>query len=156
MVKHFLGRLLPNEYGGSTVLTAGFMAFILAPLLALSIEIGRYAESRVLIQQAADLAALAAAQEADVFAFEEYGVQVLKTDTAQSVAQDYIRRNLTFADAQRVSVSVRSVDIVDNFATSNVDADVSELFPRFIGHVTIHVIGTAEFRFTRDGVRASP
>ena len=145
---------LTSQQGASMVLVAGFIALVVAPLLAFSIEIGRYAESRVLIQQAADLAALAAVQEADVYAFEEYGIQVLKTDTAQSVARDYIRRNLTFADAQRVSVNVRSVEIAENIATSYVDADVSELFPRFIGHVTIHVLGTAEFRFTRDGVRA--
>ena len=141
---------LPREEGISTLLVAVFMGLVVAPTLALAIEIGRYAETRTLIQQAADLAALAAAQEADVTTFEEAGVEVLLT-SARGVAQSYIYQNLTRAAAQKVTVTVRNIAIEGNTATCDLDADVSELFPKFVGHVTIRVKGVAEFRFTHDG-----
>ena len=143
-------RLLPREDGVSAAIAAIYIGLVVAPLLALAIEIGRYAETRTLIQQAADLAALAAVQEADVAAFENQGTQVL-LPTAQGVAQNYINQNETRAGAQHISVAVRGIDIQDNTATCLLDADVSELFPSFIGHVTIRVQGTAEMRFSYNG-----
>ncbi|MBI5031901.1 MAG: hypothetical protein HZB51_15330 [Chloroflexi bacterium] len=145
---------LQSESGVSYVIAAIFLGVVLGPILALSIEIGRYAETRVLIQQAADLAALAAAQEADVATFQETGNEILLTGNAQRVAQDYINRNLVLAAGHAVTAQVRSIEIEGNSVTANVDADVSELFPKFVGHVTIHVTGLAEMRFTRDGQRA--
>ena len=145
----------PRENGVSAVIAAIYIGFVVAPILALSIEIGRYAETRTLIQQAADLAALAAVQEADVVAFQELGVQAL-LPTARSVAQNYINQNLTRASGQHVTVTVRGIEIQDNVTTCLLDADVSELFPSFIGHVTIRVQGTAEMRFSYDGHPAPP
>lgn len=150
-----VNRILRHrESGIATIYTALFIALVIGPLLALGIEIGRYAETRTVIQQAADLAALAAAQEANLLAFQETGTQIL-LPTAQNVAQDYIARNLDRAKAQHIQVAVRDIAIQGNLATCEVEADVSELFPKFIGHVTIHVIGIAEMRFTSDG-RTAP
>ncbi len=132
------------------MMVAVLLGFVVAPTLALAIEIGRYEETRTLIQQAADLAALAGAQEADAAAFQETGSQVL-LPTAQGVAQDYINRNLTLAGSRRITVAVRAISIQGNVAACDMDADVSELFPRFVGHVTIRVTGMAEMRFTRNG-----
>ena len=53
-----------------------------------------------------------------------------------------------------MTAQVQSIQIAGNVTTSFVDADVSELFPKFIGHVTIRVQGTAEMHFTRDGTIA--
>jgi uncharacterized membrane protein len=141
---------LAREDGISAMFAAVFIGLVLAPLLAFAIEIGRYAETRTLIQQAADLAALAAAQEADLPAFEQAGTEVL-LPTAQNVAQNYIDQNTTRATAQHISVTVHGITVSQNITTCAVDADVSELFPKFVGHVTIHVTGTAEFRFTQNG-----
>ncbi len=150
-VKNKLRRvLLAREDGISALWVAVFIGLVIAPLLAFAIEIGRYAETRTLIQQAADLAALAAAQEANLPAFEQAGTQVL-LPTAQSVAQDYINQNTTRATAQHITVAVHGITINGNVTTCAVDADVSELFPKFVGHVTIHVTGTAEFRFSQNG-----
>jgi uncharacterized membrane protein len=143
-------RYLPREDGVSAVIAALYIGFVVGPLLALAIEIGRYAETRALIQQAADLAALAATQEADFVAFQETGLQVLKP-TARSVAQTYINSNETLAGSHHISVAVESIDIAQNMTTCTLLADVSELFPSFVGHVTIRVIGTAEMRFSYDG-----
>ncbi len=148
--KPFKKMLWAREPGISTLWAAAFIGLVIAPLLALGIEIGRYAETRTLIQQSADLAALAAAQEANLPVFEQSGAQVL-LPTAQQVAQDYINQNLTRASAQHITVAVQGITISNNVTTCQVEADVSELFPRFIDHVTIHVTGVAEFRFTRNG-----
>ncbi len=154
----FIGSHLPlravqglsHEGGFAAMYAAVFIGLVIAPLLALGIEIGRYAETRTLIQPAADLAALAAAQEANLPAFEQSGTEVL-LPTAQGVAQNYIDQNTTRATAQHISVAVHGITVSQNVTTCAVDADVSELFPKFVGHVTIHVIGTAEFRFTQNG-----
>jgi uncharacterized membrane protein len=145
---------LRDEAGVSYVVTAAFLGLVLGPMLAFGIEIGRYAETRTLVQQAADLAALAATQEADVTAFQQTGAQILVSAKAQQVAQNYINQNLVLAPGQHVTAQVQSIQIAGNVTTSFVDADVSELFPKFIGHVTIHVQGTAEMHFTRDGTIA--
>ena len=147
-------RRLSDERGVSYIVSAVFLGTVLGPLLALGIEIGRYAETRVLVQQAADLAALAATQEVDFALFQETGQEILVSGRAQQVAQDYLNRNLQLAPTQHVVARVGAIQIAGNVTTSFVEADVTELFPQFVGHVTIQVQGTAEFHFTRDGQRA--
>lgn len=136
---------LGDERGISTLWVAAFMAFVLAPLLALGIEIGRYAEARTMIQAAADLGALAAAKEADLPHFQQTGEWRL-LPKAHSVAKQYAAQNLTFAGKQKISARVTGVNVAGNQVRVGMSADVSELFPAFVGHVTINVIGTAEMR----------
>lgn len=131
--------------GATTTLWAlAYVSFLLVPILALSIEIGRYAEARTLIQSAADLAALAAAKEADFAHFQQTGEWRL-LPSAHGVAQRYAADNIQLAGRQNIRARVTGVSVSGNLVRVALSADVNELFP-FVERVTINVIGIAEMR----------
>ena len=66
-------RLFADRRGYSATFWAVFFGFVLVPILALSIELGRYFYARAEIAKAADAAALAAAAEIRTRVFEETG-----------------------------------------------------------------------------------
>ena len=66
-------RLIRDRRGYSLTFWTIFFGFILIPILALSIELGRYVYARAEVAKAADAAALAAAAEINQRVFEETG-----------------------------------------------------------------------------------
>jgi Flp pilus assembly protein TadG len=66
-------KLIQDRRGYSLTFWTVFFGFILIPILALSIELGRYFYARAEIAKAADAAALAAAAEISQRVFEETG-----------------------------------------------------------------------------------
>lgn len=66
-------NLLKDRRGYSLTFWTIFFGFILIPILALSIELGRYFYARAEVAKAADAAALAAAAEINQRAFEDSG-----------------------------------------------------------------------------------
>jgi uncharacterized membrane protein len=64
-------NLIKDRVGYSLTFWTIFFGFILIPILALSIELGRYFYARAEIAKAADAAALAAAAEISQQVFEE-------------------------------------------------------------------------------------
>jgi len=66
-------KLLKDRRGYSLTFWTIFFGFILIPMLALSIELGRYFYARAEVTKAADATALAAAEEISQRVFEESG-----------------------------------------------------------------------------------
>jgi uncharacterized membrane protein len=142
-----------TDAGYSMIWWAVFIALIVAPLLVLSIEVGRYMHARGEIQKGADLAALAAAQEVDFPALRQTG-QVRLTDNAATVAQDYVNRNTGYLAQQGIRAQVTSIRVINPAAglgelpqvETTVQADLSRLFPAFLPPITVRVVGVAEVR----------
>ncbi len=66
-------NLLRDRRGYSLTFWTVFLGFIMIPIMALSIELGRYFYARAEIAKSADAAALAAAAEIHQRIFEESG-----------------------------------------------------------------------------------
>ena len=66
-------KILNDRRGYSLTFWTGFFGIIMIPIMALSIELGRYFYARAEVAKAADAAALAAAAEICQRLFEETG-----------------------------------------------------------------------------------
>lgn len=66
-------NLLKDRLGYSLTFWTIFFGFIMIPIMALSIELGRYFYARAEVAKAADSAALAAVAEISQRVFEETG-----------------------------------------------------------------------------------
>jgi len=123
---------------------------IFVPLLALTVGIGRWMMCKGELQKAADLAALAAAQEVDIPRFRDSGEIVLKV-SAFSVARQYGALNSGYLYARSVVPAVRSVTLDQRDHTVRVvmQADVSSFFPEDLPDVVITARGTAQVRGLR-------
>lgn len=126
-------RFLRSEGGYSLVFWAAFFAFVALPLLVLGMEMGRYARAAGEVQKAADLAALAAAQEVDVPAFRETGQIILKPE-AYGVAQAYAAANAGYLGHYHIGVGVTNISVNQAAKTVRVTcaASVGRLFPGFV------------------------
>lgn len=139
-------RSLKREESGATIaMFAFFVGFVLVPLLGLAIEMGRYSIVRGHVQNAADAAALAAAQEVDVELWREYGVFEFKP-SVYALAQSYASENAAELESKGVHVQVVSISV--NPVTKAVEvvcrADVSSLFPAGVPGTIITQTGTAQ------------
>ncbi|MBI4928407.1 MAG: hypothetical protein HY835_11615, partial [Anaerolineae bacterium] len=85
-------RLLSDKRGYSMTFWAVFFGFVVIPLLALSIELGRYFYARAEVAKAADVAALAAAAEIQQRIFEDTG-DLRPTDRTWANAQAFASMN---------------------------------------------------------------
>jgi hypothetical protein len=139
--------MVVEERGASTVFWAVFFAFIMIPLLALSIELSRYARAAGEVQAAADAAALAAVREVSIPHFRRTG-QVLLHAGVYNMAQYYALLNTYYLPSR--GIYVRITDIQVDQATRTVlvrcRADVSRLFPAFVPQIVIEREGRAEVR----------
>ncbi len=140
-------RLLRDRSGYSLTWTAAFLATLFIPLLVLGIEIGRWEHARGELYKAADLAALAAAQEVNVAHFRETG-EVLLTPSAMEVAQRCVAANTGYLARSGISAQVAGigVDQARRQVEVTVIADISRLFPAWTPRVVIRGRGTAEVR----------
>ena len=135
-----------GQRGYSTVLWAGFLAFCMLPLLALSINVGRWFYARGAVAQAADAAALAAVQEVDVPTYITTGVIVLKP-SAWGIANNYASLNTVSlgGKAMRPYVSGITVDQGSRTVRVTVSATVENLVP-WSQTVTLTATGEAQVR----------
>ena len=85
-------KILNDRRGYSLTFWTGFFGIILIPIMALSIELGRYFYARAEIAKAADAAALAAAAEISQRVFEETG-DLQPTSKTWANAQDFASMN---------------------------------------------------------------
>jgi len=138
---------LRDRQGYSLVWTAGAAALLFVPLLALVIGLGRWFVCQGELQKAADLAALAAAQEVDVVHFRESG-EIVLLPGATTVAGRYASLNSDYLHARGVGPRlIRAwVDQREHTVRVALVADVSSLFPRELPDIVIRAQGTAQVR----------
>jgi Flp pilus assembly protein TadG len=144
-------KLFKDRRGYSLTFWTIFFGFILIPILAMSIELGRYFYARAEIAKAADAAALAAAAEISQRVFEETG-DLQPTSKTWANAQAFASMNNSYLANYGVNAMVTgiSVDTEEDTVLVQVSANLERLFPSVIPEITVSEIGSAEIRaFTR-------
>ncbi len=144
-------KILIDRRGYSLTFWTGFLGIILVPILALSIELGRYFYARAEIAKAADAAALAAAAEISQRVFEENG-DLQPTGKTWANARDFASMNNSYLERHGVHAVVTgiSVDPGDDTVLVQVSANLDRLFPDIVPDVMVTESGYAQIRsFTR-------
>jgi Flp pilus assembly protein TadG len=144
-------NLLNDRRGYSLTFWTIFFAFILIPIMALSIELGRYFYARAEVAKAADAAALAAAAEISQLVFEETG-DLQPTSKTWANAQAYASMNNGYLAQYGVNAVVTgiTVDESEDTVLVQVSANLERLFPSVVPDVIVTERGFAEIRaFTR-------
>lgn len=140
-------KILVDRRGYSLTFWTGFFGIILIPIMALSIELGRYFYARAEIAKAADAAALAAAAEISQRVFEETG-DLQPTNKTWANAQDFASMNNGYLSRYGVNAVVTgiSVDAGDDTVLGQVSANLDRLFPSAVPDVIVTESGYAEIR----------
>jgi Flp pilus assembly protein TadG len=140
-------KILYDRRGYSLTFWTGFFGIILIPIMALSIELGRYFYARAEIAKAADAAALAAAAEINQRVFEETG-DLQPTGKTWSNAQEFAGMNNGYLSRYGVNavVSGISVDAGEDTVLVQVSANLDRLFPSVVPDVAVTESGYAEIR----------
>jgi Flp pilus assembly protein TadG len=144
-------NLIKDRRGYSLTFWTIFFGFILIPILALSIELGRYFYARAEIAKAADAAALAAAAEISQRVFEETG-DLQPTSRTWANAQAFASMNNSYLARYGVNAVVTgiTVDAGEDTVLVQVSANLERLFPSVVPNVTVTESGYAEVKsFTR-------
>ncbi len=144
-------NLIKDRRGYSLTFWTVFFGFILIPILALSIELGRYFYARAEIAKAADAAALAAAAEISQRVFEETG-DLQPTSKTWTNAQAFASMNNGYLSQYGVYAVVTgiSVDAGEDIVLVQVSADLERLFPSVVPDLIVTETGLASIRaFTR-------
>ena len=144
-------KLLQDKRAYSLTFWTVFFGFILIPIMALSIELGRYYYARAEIAKAADAAALAAAAEISQRVFEETG-DLQPTSRTWANAQAFASMNNTYLVQYGVHAVVTgiTVDAGEDTVLVQVSANLERLFPSVVPDVVVTEVGFAEIRaFTR-------
>lgn len=144
-------RLFADRRAYSLTFWAVYFGFVMIPLMALGIELGRYFYARAEVAKAADAAALAAAAEINQRIFEESG-DLTPTDQTWANAQAFANMNNGYLDQYGVNAAVTgiSVDGGNHTVQVQVSANLSRLFPSVVPAILVSERGTAEIRaFTR-------
>ena len=140
-------KILNDRRGYSLTFWTGFFGIIMIPIMALSIELGRYFYARAEVAKAADAAALAAAVEISQQVFEETG-DLQPTSKTWANAQNFASMNNGYLSRYGVNAVVTgiSVDPGDDTVLVLVSADLDRLFPSIVPDVTVTESGYAEIR----------
>ena len=140
-------NLIKDRRGYSLTFWTIFFGFILIPILALSIELGRYFYARSEIAKAADAAALAAAAEISQRVFEETG-DLQPTSKTWANAQAFASMNNSYLSQYGVNAVVTgiSVDAGEDTVLVQVSANLERLFPSVVQDVIVTEAGYAEIR----------
>jgi len=140
-------NLLKDRHGYSLTFWTIFFGFILIPIMALSIELGRYFYARAEIAKAADAAALAAAAEISQQVFEETG-DLQPTSQTWANAQAFASMNNRYLEQHGVYAVVTgiTVDAGDDTVLVQVSANLDRLFPSLVPDVIVTERGYAEIR----------
>ncbi len=140
-------KILNDRRGYSLTFWTGFFGIIMIPIMALSIELGRYFYARAEVAKAADAAALAAAAEVSQRAFEETG-DLQPTSKTWANAQEYASMNNGYLSQYGVNAVVTgiSVDPGEDTVLVQVSANLDRLFPSIVPDVMVTESGYAEIR----------
>ncbi len=140
-------RLMQAEDGYSLLWWAAFFLFVMGPLLAFGIEVGRYARAAGEVQKAADAAAVAAAYYLDEEWFQKTG-QFRFNEKAANAAMTFANANADYLGRYGITVHVAgmSFDDATRMVRVRCAADVSLLFPRWMPQVIIQREGVSEAR----------
>lgn len=144
-------NLIKDRRGYSLTFWTIFFGFILIPILALGIELGRYFYARAEIAKAADAAALAAAAEISQRVFEETG-DLQPTNRTWANAQAYASMNNSYLAQYGVNAVVTgiTVDAGEDTVLVQVSANIDRLFPSVVPNVLVTETGQAQISaFTR-------
>jgi len=144
-------KILNDRRGYSLTFWTGFFGIILIPIMALSIELGRYFYARAEIAKAADAAALAAAAEISQRVFEETG-DLQPTSKTWANAQAFASMNNNYLGQYGVNAVVTgiNVDVGKDTVLVQVSANIDRLFPSIVPNVLVTETGQAQIRaFTR-------
>lgn len=140
-------RLLADRRGYSATFWAVFFGFILIPILALSIELGRYFYARAEVAKSADAAALAAAAEINQRIFAETG-DLQPTSRTWANAQTFASMNNAYLAQYGVNAFVTGITVNDEEDTVlvQVSANIDRLFPSVVPEVVVTENGEARVR----------
>jgi uncharacterized membrane protein len=141
-------KMLRDKRGYSTLFWATFFGLVLIPMLALSIEVGRFFFSRSQIAAAADAAALASAIEINQRLFVETG-QLAPNSQTYAWAQKAANANSSELLDKGVYPRVSNIVISGNTVKVAVSAQLELLFPSIVPDVTVTEWGKAEVRALR-------
>lgn len=144
-------NLIKDRRGYSLTFWTIFFGFVLIPILALSIELGRYYYARSEIAKAADAAALAAAAEISQRVFEETG-DLQPTSKTWANAQAFASMNNSYLAQYGVNAVVTgiSVDAGEDTVLVQVSANLERLFPSVVPDIVVMEEGLSEIQaFTR-------
>ena len=124
-----------------------FFGFILVPILALSIELGRYFYARAEVAKAADAAALAAAAEINQRVFETSG-DLQPTSNTWMNAQTYASMNDNYLANYGIHAIVTGISVNAGADTVQVQvsADLDRFFPSVVPNVVVIERGEANIR----------
>jgi Flp pilus assembly protein TadG len=127
-----IGELESQRERGAVLAIVTVVLVVLAGMVALTVDVGRWYWADRQAQATADAAALAGAQELPQ-----------DTATAATVARDYAAAN--GGDGATIDVSFSGAEIADDTITVEVSRDVSGIFARVLGFdsVTVHARASA-------------
>ena len=140
-------NILKDRRGYSMTFWAVFIAFILVPIMALSIELGRYFFAKAEVAKAADAAALAAAAEINQRVFEESG-DLQPTGRTWANAQAFASMNNAYLAQYGIHAVVTGISVNAGADTVlvQVSANLDRLFPSVVPNVVVTEIGEANIR----------
>jgi Flp pilus assembly protein TadG len=137
--------LIKDKQGYSTLFWALFLATVLVPLMAMTIELGRFFYARQAITNASDSAALAAATEIDRNLYKSNG-SVILTPSVYSWAQKAALSSGSTLEKAGVNPMVGNIFIKGTTVTVVVSANLDLLFPSIVPDITITKYGTAQVK----------
>ena len=140
-------KILNDRRGYSLTFWTGFFGIIMIPIMAISIELGRYFYARAEVAKAADAAALGAAAEISQQVFEETG-DLQPTSKTWANAQEFANMNNGYLSKYGLSALVTgiSVDSDTDTVLVHVSANLDRLFPSVVPDVIVTESGYAEIR----------
>jgi uncharacterized membrane protein len=137
---------LQRERGATMQLTAMFMLLIGLPLSIVAGDLTRYVYVRSVLQRSADAAAEAAAQQADIWFFQQTGQTRFNDAAAVDAARvAYANSSPLLAQGVYPSINYIGLDEAADQARVNMSARLRQ-FTIGAPDVAVHVVGTAELR----------
>ncbi len=137
-------KFLKDRRGYSMTFWAVFFGFVMIPIMAFGIELGRYFYARAEIAKAADSAALAAAAEINQRVFESNGVLTSTSQTWEN-AQTFASLNNSYLANYGISAMVTEISI-DSGRLSvlvQVSANLQRFFPSIVPAIIVSENGYA-------------
>jgi uncharacterized membrane protein len=121
-------RMLCDRRGYSMTFWAVFIGLVMVPLMALSLEVGRYFFARSQIAAAADAASLSAAIEINRRVFIETGQVVLPTSETYAWAQQAVNANCGYLIERGIHPHVGAIIVSGNTVQVSVSADLCRIY----------------------------
>lgn len=140
-------KILKDRRGYSMTFWTVFFGFIMIPIMALGIELGRYFYARAEIAKAADAAALAAAAEINQRVFEASG-DLQPTSSTWGNAQTFASLNGNYLENYGIHAFVTGITVNAGADTVlvQVSADLDRFFPSVVQNVVVTESGEANIR----------